>query len=165
VRRRPRAVLAVAALAIALVAAAAAPAGESFVAPGPRDRCPVCGMFVARHPDWLAEVVLADGRREVFDGAKDLFKFLADPGRYAPGRSRADVRAIWVTDYYAVEPVDARAAFYVSGSDVNGPMGRELVPFRAEADAREFLRDHRGERILRFDEVTGAVMGALDGTS
>lgn len=31
--------------------------GESLQlpAPGPRDTCPVCGMFVSLYPDWVAQ--------------------------------------------------------------------------------------------------------------
>jgi nitrous oxide reductase accessory protein NosL len=138
--------------------------GEAgFVPPGERDRCPVCGMFVARYPDWIAEVRFADGGYAVFDGAKDLFKFLAAPGRYLPGRAGSEVRAIWVTDYYAVRPVDGRAAHFVLGSDVLGPMGRELVPFACREEAEEFRRDHHGTRVLRFEEVTADVLAGLDG--
>ena len=151
------------AAALALLGAPAARAGDPApTAPGPRDKCPVCGMFVAKYPEWIAAVTFADGSRELLDGAKDLFKFLLDPGRYRPGRAAADVRAITVTDYYAVRPVDARAAFFVQGGDVYGPMGRELVPFAAEADAKEFLADHGGTRILRFAEVTPAVLRELE---
>jgi nitrous oxide reductase accessory protein NosL len=132
------------------------------ISPGPREKCPVCGMFVARHPEWVAAVTFADGSRAVFDGAKDAFRFLLEPGRYLPGKRAEDVRAVAVTDYYAVRPVDARAAYFVLGSDVFGPMGRELVPFAAEADAREFLADHRGTRILRFAEVGPAVLEELE---
>jgi copper chaperone NosL len=156
-----RARLALGAAALLALGAAGPPA---FVPPGPRDRCPVCGMFVARTPDWVAEAVLADGTHLAFDGAKDLFLFLADPGRWVPGRSAGDVTAAFVTDYYAVVPVDARAAFYVLGSDVLGPMGHELVPFAREGEAREFLADHHGRRLLRFDEVTADVLAGLGGS-
>jgi nitrous oxide reductase accessory protein NosL len=134
---------------------------RDFVEPGRADKCPVCGMFVARYPDWVAGIRFADGSYAVFDGAKDLFKFWHDVGRYAPSRTQADARAIFVTDYYAVRQVDARSAWFVVGSDVLGPMGHELVPFAAEAEAREFLADHHGKRILRFPEVTPAVLKDL----
>lgn len=137
---------------------AAPPPGP--VKPGPREKCPVCGMFVAKYPDWIAGIRHRDGSRLLFDGAKDLFKFLLGlDGGAAP---RSDVESIFVTDYYAVTPVDARAAFFVVGSDAYGPMGRELVPFARLEDAREFLRDHHGERVLTFAEVTAAVVKALD---
>ena len=149
--------------AAALLLGGAGRADEAgFVPPRERDRCPVCGMFVAKYPDWIAEVRLADGGYAVFDGAKDLFKFLSAPGRYLPGRSAADVREIWVTDYYALRPVEGRAAFFVLGSEVLGPMGRELVPFASREEAEEFLRDHHGTSVLRFDDVNARVLEALD---
>ncbi len=143
-----------------LEAGAAGTAG--FVKPGAAEKCPVCGMFVAKYPDWVAEVIFKDGGHAVFDGPKDLFKFLAGMKEYAPARSAADVDRVFVNDYYAVTPVDGRAAFYVLGSDTTGPMGRELIPFAREADAREFLRDHRGKKVLRFQEITPSVLKELD---
>jgi nitrous oxide reductase accessory protein NosL len=166
---RLRALLAAALLAsVALTRPAAAePPGPAAAAggplrAGPGEKCPVCGMFVARHPDWIAVITFRDGGRAVFDGAKDLFKLWLEPRRWLPSRTREDVAALAVTDYYAVTPVDARAAFYVVGSDVLGPMGRELVPFARREDAEEFLRDHHGTRIVRFDEVTPALVRSLD---
>jgi nitrous oxide reductase accessory protein NosL len=140
--------------------AAAAPAA-GYVKPKDKDKCPVCGMFVYKYPDWVAEVLFKDGSYAVFDGAKDLFKYLLDPA--GPGsRRRKEMTGIIVTDYYAVRPVDAEQAYYVIGSDTYGPMGRELVPFEREQDAREFLRDHQGKRVIRFRDVTPAVLRELD---
>ena len=51
-------------------------AGPEPVKPEPREKCPVCGMFVARYPDWVAGIRFQDGSRALFDGAKDLFKLL-----------------------------------------------------------------------------------------
>jgi nitrous oxide reductase accessory protein NosL len=153
-------------LAAALLLAVPAAASAGVVAPvrpGPREKCPVCGMFVARHPDWIAAATFRDGTRAVFDGAKDLFKFWLEPQRFLPSRRREDVASLVVTDYYALAPVDARAAAFVVGSDVLGPMGRELVPFGRREDAEEFLRDHRGTRVVAFDEVTAALIRSLDG--
>ena len=66
-------------LALALLASAAAAAQEiGPQQPADTSRCPVCGMLVARHPDWLAQIVLADDEALFFDGAKDLFRFLLD---------------------------------------------------------------------------------------
>jgi nitrous oxide reductase accessory protein NosL len=131
-------------------------------APGPRDTCPVCGMFVAPYPYWVASVLYRDGKAVHFDGAKDCFKYLLDLKKYEPGRSRSDVQAIGVTGYYATERLDAAQAWYVIGSDVLGPMGHELVPHDTEAEAREFMADHRGRRVLRLAEVTSALLAALD---
>jgi copper chaperone NosL len=152
-------------LALPLVAAilAAFPAlGADAIAPRPDDKCPICGMFVARYPDWIAGVRFSDGSHAVFDGAKDLFKFLLGTERDGRGHGAADVRSAFVTDYYAVKQVDAREAWFVLGSDVLGPMGHELIPFAVERDAREFLADHHGRRLLRFGDVTPAVLTGLE---
>jgi len=137
-------------------------AGPAKLDPGPKEKCPVCGMFVAKHPAWAAEIRFGDGSRVLFDGAKDLFKFVFKVKDYGPSARRTDVERILVSDYYSLEPVPAGDAWFVVGSDVYGPMGHELVPFRLEADAREFLRDHRGRQVVRFSEVTPALVAELD---
>jgi nitrous oxide reductase accessory protein NosL len=58
--------------------------------------------------------------------------------------------------------LDARKAFFVIGSDVYGPMGRELIPFFTKEDALVFKKDHNGTRILVFEQVTPAVIRKLD---
>jgi nitrous oxide reductase accessory protein NosL len=130
--------------------------------PGAQDTCPVCGMFVAKYPEWIATVLYRDGHAHHFDGAKDLFKYLLDLDKWAPGHRSEDIAAIGVTEYYGLARIDARGAWYVIGSDVLGPMGHELVPLDTRDDAEEFLRDHAGRRILRFGEVTAGLLDGLD---
>lgn len=129
--------------------------------PSVKNKCPVCGMFVAKHPDWISIVNFKDGTYAYFDGAKDMFKFLQTPSKYKRARTE-DVRAIFIRDYYSLEWFDARMIWYVIGSDIYGPMGRELIPLGSEADAREFANDHRGKKILKFSEVTPEVIKTLD---
>jgi copper chaperone NosL len=131
-------------------------------APGPRDACPVCGMFVAPYRYWISTIAFNDGATVHFDGAKDLFKYLTDMPKWAGGRTRGEIRAIGVTSYYDATLISATDAFYVMGSDVLGPMGHELVPLDTEADAQEFMRDHKGRRIIRAADITPAVLTALD---
>lgn len=130
--------------------------------PGPKDTCPVCGMFVSLYPEWIASVRLSDGSARFFDGAKDLFKYLNDMETWAQGMKREDVTAVWVTEYYTLQQIDAEKAFYIIGSDVLGPMGHELIPCRTVEDAEEFLKDHKGMRILRFSDVTPQITNGLD---
>jgi copper chaperone NosL len=130
--------------------------------PSAKDKCPVCGMFVAKYPDWLAAVRFRDGSHVYFDGAKDMFKYLHDPKKYDPARKPEDIQAIAVMDYYGLTWIDARKALYVLGSDVYGPMGRELIPLEREADAREFMKDHKGLKIIRYPEATPEVIKTLD---
>ncbi len=132
------------------------------VKPSPKDKCPVCGMFVAKYPDWVAQMVFRDGTYAFFDGAKDLFKYYLDLKKYNPGKKPVDIDAVFVKDYYSMNFLDGDKAYYVSGSDIYGPMGRELIPFEKEADAREFMKDHKGKSILRFKDITGEVLKGLD---
>ncbi len=125
--------------------------------PGSKDLCPVCGMLVSKYPHWVATIVYKDGHAHHFDGAKDLLKFWFDPPKYAAGHSREQMARITVTDYYNLQPIDAKTALYVIGSDVLGPMGHEFVPLASMADAEDFMKEHkgkRGTRILRFDQIT-----------
>lgn len=145
-------------LAACLAAAADLPALE----PSTRDKCPVCGMFTAKFPDFLSGIKFRDGSSLYFDGAKDLFKYLQNMSRYTPGKNAADITAITVKDYYSLSPVDGRRAFYVAGSNVYGPMGHELIPFGSEKEAREFLKDHKGKRVLSFEQITPAVVKDLE---
>lgn len=118
-----------------------------------RDKCPVCGMFVARYPDWIAQVIFNDGTYDVFDGPKDMFKYYFNLKEYNPSRNPADIASIYVTEYYSAKLTDAHKVLFVLGSDVYGPMGKELVPVGTPERAKEFMRDHKGRSMLKFEEV------------
>src|SRR3972149_6429491 len=149
--------------AILLMAGTPAFGGEGFPSgPGEREKCPVCGMFVAKYKDFLSAVRFRDGAHVWFDGPKDLYRYLHGMKRYTPARRPEDLEAVFVTDYYSLEFVDGRTAFYVTGSDVYGPMGKEIIPFGREQDARQFMKDHKGKTLLRFGEVTKDVLAALE---
>jgi nitrous oxide reductase accessory protein NosL len=130
--------------------------------PGPKDKCPVCGMFVAKYPDWVAALVFSDGSTVFFDGVKDMMKYYFQMAKYAPGKTAADIRAVHVTDYYRLQLIDGRKAFYVVGGDVYGPMGRELIPFEKEAGAQEFMKDHKGKDVLPFERIDLGLVKGLD---
>jgi nitrous oxide reductase accessory protein NosL len=130
--------------------------------PKPSDTCPVCGMFVAKYHAWVATVLYKDGHADHFDGTKDLFKYLLDMPKWAPDHRTEDIAKIGVTEYYGLSLIDANAAYYVIGSDVLGPMGHELIPLESKMDAEEFLQDHSGTAILRFNQVTLGLLQKLD---
>ncbi len=117
-------------------------------------------MFVARYPDIIAEIIFKDGTYAVFDGCKDMFRYYLNMKEYNPSKSINDIDSIYVHEYYDLKIIDGRKAYYVVGSNVTGPMGRELVPFRSEEDASAFQYDHKG-KILRFGDVTEEVMKAI----
>jgi copper chaperone NosL len=138
-------------------------AGDTVPAkPSPRDKCPVCGMFVAKYPDFLATISYQDGSWVFFDGAKDMFKYYFDIKKYHPSKKKSDIESIYVTDYYNLSPIDAYQATYVLGSDIYGPMGRELIPFKNDDDAKAFMKDHNGISLLKFNDVTLPLVKSLD---
>lgn len=148
-------------LVLALFVASSA-IGAIQVRPSPKDKCPVCGMFVSKYPDFVAEILFKDGSYAVFDGAKDMFKFYFNLKKYQPRKDRSDIDRIFVTDYYRLTFIDAVGAYYILGSDVFGPMGRELVPVEDEARAKTFISDHKGRSILRFEDITPELIDDLD---
>lgn len=137
-------------------------AESKAVLPGLKDRCPVCGMFVVKYPDFIAEIIFRDGSYAVFDGAKDMFKYYFNLKKYDPGKKKADIDTIYVSDYYSLHFIDGQKAYYVLGSDVYGPMGRELIPFQKLSDAKEFKKDHKGKSILTFSEITDKIIKGID---
>jgi copper chaperone NosL len=154
--------LAISILLVLLTASLPSAEAPKPLKPSPKDKCPVCGMFVAKYPDFLAEVIFSDGSYAFFDGAKDMFKYLLDMRKYNPAKKPADIAKVYVTDYYDLTSIDGLEAFYVIGSDVYGPMGRELIPFKKEADAKGFMKDHKGRALLTFKGVTAETVKGLD---
>ena len=119
-------------------------------------------MFVAKYPDFIAGIRFKDGTYAFFDGAKDMFKYYLDLKKYNPAKNQTDIDSIRVTDYYDLSLINGLETVYVVGSDVYGPMGRELIAFTKKGDAQEFLKDHKGKSILNFQEVTPALIKTLD---
>ena len=144
------------------VLAFGAPEKRPPAKPGPDAKCPVCGMFIAKFPDFLAEIIHEDGTRVYFDGTKDMMKYYSESAKYRPPAAGSAIEEIYVTDYYSLKLIDGREAFYVAGSDVFGPMGRELIPLAGEDDAADFKKDHKGSAIYRFGEITPEIVRGLD---
>ena len=127
---------------------------------GKEERCTVCGMFVAKYATWITQIQLSDGKVEFFDGVKDMLVYYFNPQVYG-GPAPEEFTDIWVKDYYTLNWLAARQAFYVVGSDVKGPMGPEFIPFSSRGAAETFLKDHQGERIIIFDEITSELVESM----
>jgi len=111
-------------------------------------------MFVAPYPQWIAEIIFTDGTYVVFDGPKDMFKYYFDVSKYNKGKTANDITEIYVTEYYTTKKINAKDVYFVTGSDVMGPMGKELVPVKGRPEAETFMRDHGGKKMLKFGDVT-----------
>ena len=52
---------------VLLFLAVAATAEEKGpIKPSAEEKCPVCGMFVAKYPDWVGEIIFNDGKSMPF---------------------------------------------------------------------------------------------------
>lgn len=133
--------------------------GYTFIKVPEDAKCPVCGMFVAKYPRWAAEMAYTDkGEKKsfYFDGVKDMMKFYFKPEKWGYKGLKADTMR--VSDYYSQKEIDAKKAFYVTGSDILGPMGNELIPFESEANAKTFMKDHKGKNVFRFEQISAKML-------
>jgi nitrous oxide reductase accessory protein NosL len=113
----------------------------------PKDaKCPICGMFVAKYPKWVAYMKDHHGHDLYFDGVKDMMKYYFN-------NPKEKFTTILVSDFYTLKPLEAQKAYFVIGSNVYGPMGEELIPFKTKEDAEVFMQEHYGKKIIRFDEI------------
>ncbi len=126
----------------------------------PDERCPVCGMKVAKYPSWIAQLHAVGEPVVMFDGVKDMMAYYFYPKKYDGGGDMA-AADIWVKDYYSLQWIDGRKALYVVGSDVLGPMGDELIPFEKRDAADNFMKDHQGKTILAFDDIEAEMIMAM----
>ena len=127
----------------------------------PKDsKCPVCGMIINKYPKWVALMEIGD-TKHYFDGVKDMMKFYIFDADFPYDRSK--IEEIKVTDFYTLKGINAKKAFYVIGSDIYGPMGEELVPFETKKEAQNFMKDHKGKKIIEFQDITPKIVMALDG--
>ncbi|AKF09618.1 nitrous oxide reductase accessory protein NosL [Sandaracinus amylolyticus] len=134
-----------------LAACASGDTGASAQAAG---RCAHCGMRVPADSTWRAGLTTASGEALLFDAPKCMFRILR-------GERGRDAREPWVIEYYASERRPASSLVYVLGSDVESPMGRDLVPIEGRERAERFQRDHHAQRVLTYDEVTSSVIDEL----
>lgn len=124
-------------------------------------RCAVCGMYPARHPNWAAQVIVANGDAWFFDSPVDMLLFLADSARYTRGIAIGEVAARYVSDHAGGGWVAAGEAWFVHGSAATGPMrGPDLPAFASRAAAGEFARA-QGGRVLRFAELDANLVAGL----
>lgn len=130
------------------------------------EKCPVCGMFAYKYPKWAARMNYVENGKaisHVFDGVKDMLKFYHNPSKWGNYTKQNDESlTLLVSDYYTQAVLDGKKAFYVVGSDVMGPMGREFIPFSSLKSAQTFMKDHKGKQVIEFSHITENLVYAQD---
>jgi len=110
-----------------------------------KDKCPVCGMFLYHYPTWVSKIIYPNNEVYAFDGVKDMMRFYFN--------NKENITNIFVQDYYTQKTLEARDSYFVLGSDVYGPMGVELIPFSSKVKADKFSLDHRGKKVVKFQDI------------
>ncbi len=125
--------------------------------PTEKDTCTVCGMYPAKYPQHHAQIWAMNGNTLHFCSTKCMVNFNAEPSKYM--KEPAKTKMVWVALYSDGMYESAFGAYYVVGSKIEGPMGREAIPFKLKKNADEFVKENGG-KIVSFSELTPAlVMG------
>lgn len=117
-------------------------------------------MRPGRNPKSAAGLALHDERTFYFCGNGCLLRAYRSPQEYL-GVPRDAITRMSVIDYFRGQPLDAREAFWVAGSDVTGPMGPAIVALGSEGDADRFVKRHGGRHRFRLDDLTDSLWRAM----
>jgi nitrous oxide reductase accessory protein NosL len=126
--------------------------GSESTAQTASSRCDLCGMRLDPSSGWRSGGRAQSGAEVRFDSPKCLFSYHHREG---------GVRDPWFIEYYSQERRAGRDLFFVLGSDVQGSMGRDLVPVQGREAAERFSREHHGARVIPFDDVSAAIVEDL----
>jgi len=122
--------------------------------------CGKCGMFPAKYPRWQSQIIFKDGTMTPFDGCKCMFNFMFAMSEFDNIHSMDDVSVLWVKDFNSSSWINAVDAYYVVGSNMMGPMGKEMIPFADKAAAMKFHQEQGGS-MMTYSQITPDVLKTL----
>jgi len=108
-------------------------------------------MYPARYPENRCQLSTAKGETFHFCSSHCLVNFLADPQQFAG--TGIQIRSIWVTIPQEQSYEYAIGLYYLVGSSIMGPMGKEAIPYRSRAMAETAAKKHGGQ-VVRFKELS-----------
>ncbi len=118
--------------------------------------CPLCGMYPARYPQFNCQIVFKDGSYEAFDSAVGLLVYLLFPDNTEI--KLKPIARIYFKDYLKEGWLEAGKTFFVTGSEIMGPMGVEFLPVDSEQAAKELKKQEQGQGIIHFKEINRQYM-------
>jgi nitrous oxide reductase accessory protein NosL len=127
--------------------------------------CLVRHLKIYKDPKWVAKIEIRNGKTVYFSSPKSMFEFYHRPGKWFDigVKSERDFSKIVVTDHETMKPINAETAFFVYGSRAISPAGDDLVALGSKEAAEKFSKAYSGKRILKFDEVSDALIRLLNG--
>ena len=116
------------------------------------ERCSFCGMTIDPASAWLTELVMIDGTKTTYDTPRCAMTAWRTRGALA--------KSVRVQEFYERAWRDGNEVVFVTGSDVDGPMGPDLVPV-SPAKSAKFMVDHAGARALKLEAITPELLKGL----
>ena len=122
------------------------------------DECHLCGMLITRFDGPKGEVFRKELGDQVFKfcSTRDMFSYYLDPENkrnvaqmLVHDMSKMPWGSDSIDDKYFI---DAKAAWYVSGSEKTGAMGETLASFSQQKDALAFAQEFGGQ-VINFEEI------------
>ncbi len=114
-------------------------------------KCPLCGMYPARYPRFNCQIVFEDGSYEAFDSTIGLLVYLHFPDK--TGIKLKSVAEIYFKNYLKEGWLEADKAFFVTGSEIRGPMGIQFLPVDSEQAANQIKKQANGKDIIQFKMI------------
>ena len=108
-------------------------------------------MYPARYPQFNCQIVFKDGSYEAFDSAVGLLVYQLFPDH--TGIKLKPIAKIYFKDYFKEDWLEADKAFFVTGSEIMGPMGVEFLPADSEQAAEELKQQEKGKDIIHFKMI------------
>ncbi len=115
-------------------------------------RCANCGMVVKGDSAFRVTATLADGTKATFDSPRCAFE--------ARNAKKVAIASMEMQEFYDRTLLAPSALRFVSGSDVLGPMGQDVIPVSAAHEAK-FMKDHKGKHAYGEAELTDKVLEHL----
>jgi len=129
------------------------------------DHCLIRKIDVSKYPQWVAKVVTIQNKTAYFSSPKSMFEYIFSAARWPElgALNSNDLKSVQVSDFKTGDAIDAKTAYYVYGSRKTSPGGDDLVPFRSKSDAEAFVKRNGGARILRFSDISLALINLING--
>lgn len=106
-----------------------------------KDMCSYCGM-IAIDKRFGAEIINSKGKVLKFDCGECMFRYMKMDKGFKPAEY------LVVSYENPGNLIDAEKAFYLSGGNINSPMGGKLAAFATQEAAEKFQKELKGDLIL-----------------
>lgn len=122
------------------------------------DECHLCGMLITRFDGPKGEVFRKETGDQVFKfcSTRDMFSYYLDPENkrnvaqmMVHDMSKMPWGSEGIDDKYFI---DAKTAWYVTGSEKTGAMGDTLASFSKQNDAQAFANEFGGQ-VISFADI------------